>query len=213
MERMKICLVDAGHGAINPYTGKYTTAPRKMFLHQKGEFHGGGWFYEGVFNRQVAAKFQRKLLDARIGFSRLYHEFLDNPLGERVRMVRGNATCLVSFHANASLLHNARGTEVYTTRGNTKADELASYYWQYLEEASKPYGIKLRTDKSDGDPDKEADFRIIHEVKPPAILIETLFFDQYDDAMLLMQDDVQDMFATCAFKAVADFMKKNVRNG
>ena len=49
-----VLLIDAGHGGITP-EGEYTTAPSKQKKFASG-YHGRGWFYEGVSNRQIAAE-------------------------------------------------------------------------------------------------------------------------------------------------------------
>ena len=59
-------LLSAGHGGIDPDTGRYVTSPEshgtdgdrvgtKCCRHEgQGELHGDGWLYEGVTNREYA---------------------------------------------------------------------------------------------------------------------------------------------------------------
>jgi N-acetylmuramoyl-L-alanine amidase len=68
--------------------------------------------------------------------------------------------------------------------------------------------ITMRSDLSDGDRDKEAGYQIIRETKMPAILIEHLFFDQYEDALLLFREDVVERFAEAQVRALLDFSAK-----
>ena len=84
----------------------------------------------------------------------------------------------ISIHVNASSSdgkwHNATGWEIYTTKGTTKADELATYIYNRAKlnfENSK----KIRTDFSDGDPDKEAEFYVLKHTYCPAVLTENFF--------------------------------------
>ena len=55
---------------------------------------------------------------------------------------------------------NARGWSAYTSKGNTKADALASCLYASAAEHF-PAGIKIRSDWSDKDPDWEENFYIL----------------------------------------------------
>lgn len=94
---------------------------------------------------------------------------------------------LLSIHVNAAgngqNWLDARGWSCFTTRGKTKADELATS----LYEAAKNHlpGMKLRTDFTDGDPDIEKDFYIIRHTSCPAVLTENLFMDNRQDVAFL----------------------------
>jgi len=68
---------------------------------------------------------------------------------------------------------NASGWEIYTSKGNTKADKLATCIYNAAKNNLK--GKKLRTDFSDGDADKEADFYVLTHTKCPAVLTENFF--------------------------------------
>jgi len=203
-------LLDPGHGAIDP-SGKYTTAPSKQFQHKKGTFHNGGWFYEGVFNRAITSRVSAKLQNLNIPHVLVAHEYLDTPLADRVASANWyfkqyKNTLYISSHANASGSGAARGFEVYTTPGKTKSDEVATLFWNNVKEQLGTR-IAYRSDTSDGDPDREANFYVIKNTKMPAILIEHLFFDNYDDALLLMNDEIQDLFAEAQVRACVEYMK------
>ena len=100
-------------------------------------------------------------------------EDTDVPLPERCRRV--NEVCrilsktnvlLVSIHINAAgkgdRRMKARGWSCYTTRGDTRADALATA----LYEAARVHlpWMRLRTDYADGDPDLEAGFYILRNM-------------------------------------------------
>ena len=96
----------------------------------------------------------------------------------------------VSIHVNAASSdgkwHNATGWEVYTTPGKTKADNLATC----LFEAAR-YNLKdkkIRTDYTDGDPDKEANLYVIKHTTCPAVLTENFFMDTKSDVDYLLSD-------------------------
>lgn len=96
----------------------------------------------------------------------------------------------VSLHVNASgngQWMQARGWEVYTSPGKTKSDILATCMWN----AAKNYLgdlTTMRSDWSDGDPDKEAKFFVLTKTKCPAVLVENLFMDNQEDLKLLTGD-------------------------
>ena len=96
----------------------------------------------------------------------------------------------VSIHVNAASSdgkwHNATGWEIYTSPGETKADDLATCIY----EAAK-YNLKdkrMRTDLSDGDPDKEANLYVLKYTNCPAVLTENFFMDTKSDVDYLLSD-------------------------
>lgn len=200
--------LDAGHGGLDS-NGNYTTAPGKQFQHKRGTFHGDGWFYEGVSNRRITDLVAQKLRERNIDTILLSHDYLDLSLSYRVEKANWyydnyKRGILISSHANASFAHNARGFELYTTPGVTKADELANVHWLNVQQllGSK---IVMRTNQADGDYDKEANFFILRKTKMPAILVEHLFFDNYEDALLLMDDEILELFAEAQVRTVIQY--------
>ena len=111
-------------------------------------------------------------------------------LSERVRRV--NAACilhgksnviLISVHVNAagngSKWMTATGWSCYTSKGQTQSDKLAECLY---EAAIKNFpGKRIRTDKSDGDPDWEESFYILRKTLCPAVLTENFFMDNHSD--------------------------------
>lgn len=84
------------------------------------------------------------------------------------------ADAFVSIHCNAAENTEARGFEVFTTRGNTGADAIATnLYNRVRNEFSN--GLKPRHDWSDGDPDREANFYVLAHTVMPAVLFELGF--------------------------------------
>ena len=97
----------------------------------------------------------------------------------------------VSIHVNASSndgkWHNATGWEIYTSKGETEADNLATYIYNSAKSNFKN-AQKLRTDFSDGDPDKEAEFYVLKHTSCPAVLTENFFQDNKQDVDYLTSD-------------------------
>lgn len=204
MKKDFLLILDAGHGGIHPRTGKYTTAPAKQFDHGGNNvFHIDSMFCEGVFNRQVADLVAQKCKRIGLPHVRVYHEYEDTTLQERVDRANFFYTkypqsLFVSIHANASTSHAARGTEVWTSPGETDADIFATNYWSRLELLAENR-IEYRR-ASRGNPSKEANFYVLIRTMMPAILVETLFFDNLEDALLLNDPYYQDIFAESIFQ-------------
>jgi N-acetylmuramoyl-L-alanine amidase len=202
--------LDAGHGALDR-SGNYVTAPSKQFEHSQGTFHKGRWFYEGVWNRTLTNRVAQKLWNLRISYLIVSHEYLDTPLQTRTDMANWyhrnyKEGIFISNHANASGA-NARGFEIYTTPGKTASDELAEVQWSNVQ-ALLGDRITYRPDLSDGDHDRESNFFVLRNTVMPAILNEHLFFDQFQDATLLMNDDIVDRFAEAQVRTVIQWFNR-----
>lgn len=205
-------LIDAGHGGLDALGNYHSIAHGKKYKHQGYTFHGNGFFYEGVFNRQMASKVSSELKKLGIQSVTISDEILDFSLSDRVKKVNHyhrkykGKTFLLSLHANASPRHNARGYEVFTSKGETWSDTLASLHFHHVKILLGDQ-IRMRHDTySDGDVDKEAGFHILKRTHCPAILIEHLFFDQIDDAKLLNDKMIQEKFAIATALACSDFI-------
>ena len=96
----------------------------------------------------------------------------------------------VSIHVNAAASdgkwHNATGWEIYTSPGKTKADDLATCIFNAARYNLKDK--KMRTDLSDGDPDKEANLYVLKHTNCPAVLTENFFMDTKSDVDYLLSD-------------------------
>ena len=120
----------------------------------------------------------------------------------RARTERINAWCrllgktgviLISIHANAAgrgdRWYDATGWCAYTSRGNTRADALATCLYAAAQ-AHLP-GHRLRTDYTDADPDLEKDFYLLRHTLAPAVLVENLFMDNPSDCAFLLSPEGQ----------------------
>lgn len=202
--------LDAGHGGILR-NGQYATAPSKQWRHPQGTFHGDGWFYEGVWNRTLTNRVSNKLRNLDIQHLIVSHEFLDTSLAYRVELAnwyhqRVARTLYLSNHSNAATT-TARGFEVYTSPGTTGSDAIAD---DHMTNVRNLLGdrITYRTDRSDGDQDREAKFYVLTKTAMPAVLVEHLFFDNYQDALLLMDDDVVERFAEAQVRTIINYMNR-----
>jgi N-acetylmuramoyl-L-alanine amidase len=173
---MKLIILDNGHGENTP--GKRSPL-----------WQDGRQLFEYEFNRDIAGRIFAALGSCGIKRHILVPEHTDIPLSERCR--RANAiyakdrtAFLLSIHANAG---GGTGWECYTTKGKTKADAMATLFY---EQAEKAFGgeWKIRKDTSDGDPDREENFYILQHTACPAVLTENFFMDNEKDCRLIMSE-------------------------
>ena len=99
-------------------------------------------------------------------------------------LVKQYKNCIyVSIHVNAAAsngkCHNGTGQEVYTSKGKTESDELATCLYNAAKYNAE--NKKMRTDYSDGDPDKEAHLYVLKHTNCPAVLTENFFQDNQKD--------------------------------
>lgn len=117
----------------------------------------------------------------------------------------------VSIHVNAAgadgKWHNATGWEAYTSSGRTKADELATCLYKAAEKNLK--GKKLRTDWTDKDIDKEANFYILKQTTCPAVLTENFFQDTKSDVEYLESEEGFNQIVKTHIEGIINFVKDN----
>ena len=189
MSKYKHLLV-AGHGGLNP-EGVYVTSPNwkkddPKTWHKMHVGEDGVPLFEGVCNRNIVDKIAFLLEKEGISYKLINPGYEDISLKERcVRVnkeqsIYGN--CVSHFiHGNA-YNSKAKGYEIWTSPGQTKADPMATIVY---EEAQKEFPeFKWRADWSDGDPDKEKNLYVLKHTSTPSVLPEVGFFDNADDAKI-----------------------------
>lgn len=189
-----LVLLDAGHGGLDAQLN-YTTAPRngKRFDHKDKSlnFHGitgNSVFYEGVSNRFFARVLSQKLMQLGVPVLPVYHDHLDTSLDNRTTLANAyhrahQRVILVSLHSNAASAGSlAEGWEIYTSVGTTQSDALATNIAKFTHGTLKKYGCKVRGSRGGL---REKDFHMVVKSAMPAVLIETLFFDNLREAKLL----------------------------
>lgn len=175
---MKI-LIDNGHG-----------------IDTKGKRSPCGTLLEWQYTRDIAERVVTELRLKGYDAERIVTEDKDISLSERVKRI--NTQCdkygkdnvfVISIHVNACKngeWANGRGWSVYTSKGLTKSDTLATLLY---EEASKNFiGHRIRKDYSDGDADWEENFFILKQTKCAAVLTENFFMDNKEDLNYLLSD-------------------------
>lgn len=183
----QLIMLDPGHGGINA-KGVYTTAPNKQFYFEQED----EWAFEGVLNRHITEEVTHALTEQ--GYTNVKYTVLpkiptDVRLYNRVKFSNGFETDLfVSIHCNASPKHNARGFEVFSSAGKTKADDAAKAVLENVKPVLEQHGVPNRGVK-------EENFYVLRKTKAPAILIECGFFDNWEDFVLLKSPNYQQQLA------------------
>lgn len=195
-------IIDAGHGGVD-VKGNYMTDPKK---NKKFTFPDGHTVYEGVINRNIAYLVEARLTAQRIQFLRSYDKVQDWSLNARVNIInsivasnRGKTqVILLSIHSNAG---KGKGFEIFTSPGHTKSDPIAQVFCEVYKRRFPDF--PFRSDKVDGDLDKEADYTILTDTRCPALLVENLFFDNREEADYLESNKGQSDIAGAIVEAIA----------
>ena len=195
-----LILLDNGHG--NNTAGK--RSPDGTFL----EYQYTRDMAKSVFNTLKALGYNVELL---------VPEVYDVSLSERVRRV--NQYCndygasnivVVSVHINAAgngtQWMTARGFSVFTSKGKTKSDELATIMCEEAEKAHVTF--KIRKDMSDGDPDWEENFTILTKTKCAAVLSENFFMDNREDVAFLQSPCGKEIVKSIHVNAIIRYANK-----
>lgn len=197
-------LIDAGHGGLDS-SGKYTTDPK---MGKQFTFPDGFTFYEGVNNRAISRFLEKKLDALGIQYNVVYDKVLDLSLDLRIQKINRIASTrkdciLLSIHSNAG---GGQGFEVFTSVGQTKSDEYAEVFAKLIIKDYPEW--PFRSDLTDGDLDKEANFALLKRTNCPAVLFEFLFFDVRKQANLLIDPVFQQKLANTMLKGIVQIEKE-----
>ena len=200
-------LIDNGHG--NDTAGKrspYSAYKTKPAID----------FYEYKWNREIAVPLAERLRALGYDAELIVPEENDISLKERVERV--NKYCreigtfnviFISVHANAAgngkEWYSARGWSAYTTPGNTKSDAFAECLYDAAEKNF--VGQKIRTDKSDGDRDWEANFYVLKNTFCAAVLTENFFYDNVDDVKYILSEEGREAVIKTHVEGIVNYIK------
>jgi N-acetylmuramoyl-L-alanine amidase len=185
-----LIILDNGHGVDTP--GKRSPV-----------WPDGSQLFEYEFNRDVVQRIASQLGDENIPCYLLVPELRDIGLPERCRRVNewakkhAGKAVLISIHANAG---GGTGWECYTSKGKTKADAYATILFNEAKQFFPDW--KMRTDCSDGDPDKESQFYILVHTTCPAVLTENFFMDNSEDCRYIMSKEGRGRIADMHVSAI-----------
>ena len=191
-----LIILDNGHGWNTP--GKRSPV-----------WNDGTQLFEWKFNRILVKEIKRRLDNLGIESIILVPEDYDISLRERCN--RANAiyrdrkdAILISIHANAG---GGTGWEAWTSIGETRSD----YYAKVLYNSAGQYlrKWKIRSDFSDGDPDKEDQFYILKHSMCPAVLTENLFMDNEKDCKFMLSAEGIETLAALHVDAIVTLYYEN----
>lgn len=203
---MRIVLIDAGHGGI--IDGKYVTAGKRS-----PKWGDGSQYFEGVGNRLIREELAKMLKKEGIKYIYVNKGEKDTGLKYRVEFANSQAkkygagNCLlISIHSDAFSNPQAHGWSCFTTKGTTNSDKYAEeLYTQMRLQFPKE---KFRTDLSDNDQDKEAQFYIIKNAICPAILSENFFMtNERECKTILMTKDGRRKIAKAHFEMIKYYLQ------
>lgn len=209
MDNKWLILMDPGHGGL--IKGVYQTAGKRS-----PKFDDGSVLYEGVNNRDNVNRFIAALKTEGIDCVDIVKSNKDIPLQDRVAAANELAKtrkCLyISVHSDAAgdgvSWHPASGVSVYTSVGQTESDKFAEVL---LNELAINFGnkVKWRTDKTDGDGDKEENFYVLKNTSCPAVLIECGFHTNKAEAIAMMSEAWKIEYTKAVVSAVKKWIELN----
>lgn len=187
---MMMILLDNGHGKET----KGKCSPK---------WADNSQLFEWEFNRDIVKRIYMGLMNKGIDSYIIVPETSDIDLVERVKRVNdyvrrvGRECLLVSIHSNAG---GGKGWEIFTSQGQTRSDKYADIF---IEEAKRKWPTrKIRTDFTDGDGDKEAQFYILRKTICPAVLTENFFMDTEEDCKYIMSEEGRREIADMHIKSI-----------
>lgn len=187
-------VVDPGHGAPDPGAR-------------------GRMSNEADINLDVAIELSKILSSmgivaplTRSGPKRIHRDNRNVDLSSRPAMAnRLKADAFISIHCNGAVAPEANGFEIYTTPGQNNSDKLATAIFESWKEAFPAQ--KKRTDYSDGDPDKEANLKVLRETRCPSCLLELGFISNPQEEKFLLNKLNQEMMALAIAKGIIKYLE------
>ena len=198
-------LFDNGHGGI--IDGVYQTAGKRS-----PKWGDGTQLFEGEFNRSIVNRLVKMCKDNNIECVNLVDTDQDVSLRKRTdaandiyreQLQKDGKPCIyISVHANGFNQESAHGWGVYTSVGETKSDKIASVLFK--KAMGEFPNHKMRSDRTDKDPDKEANFWVLRKTVMPAILSENFFMTNREECKLLLSEEGRDRIAKIHFQMIQE---------
>jgi N-acetylmuramoyl-L-alanine amidase len=201
-------LLDSGHGGL--INGEYQTAGKRSPV-----WSDGSQLFEGEFNRAIVARLMEMMTAAGIPYVNIVPEDTDVSLGERVRRANKwnpRTSIYVSIHSNSMGAEHAgkgRGFEIFTSVGQTRSDHVADVFYEAFKSTFPT--ARMRSDRIDGDVDKEANFYVLKNTNMPAVLTENFFYDnEHECRKYLLSGHGRDMVARAHFAAIEKINREGI---
>lgn len=163
----------------------------------KGKCSPDGTHKEYLWSREICKKLKYRLIleDFRVKYTNTSQKEIGlskrKEIANNIKSYPGEYKFLVSLHNNAAgdgtQWLNAKGFEIYTSKGQTLSDKFATVIFNNLKKDFP--GISARADYVDNDPDKESNFTVLMG-NYYAVLIEWLFQDNKEEVLLLNNNTI-----------------------
>ena len=198
-------IFDNGHGGI--IDGVYQTAGKRSRVWEDGTI-----LYEGEFNRSIVNRLVKlcrakniecvNLVDTQQEVSLRKRTDAANDIYREQLQKDGKPCIYISVHANGFNQESAHGWGVYTSIGETKSDKIASVLFKKAMAEFPDH--KMRSDRTDKDSDKEANFWVLRKTVMPAILSENFFMTNREECKLLLSEEGRDRIAKIHFQMIQE---------
>lgn len=213
MDKSKVLvMLDNGHG-------KNTSGKRSPLLTESlQKKYGTDRLYEYAYTREIVKIIQEQLQKDGYNVYIVTPEITDITLGARVRRINnkhaemkklGKTSIMCSVHLNAAgngQWMNAKGWSAYTTVGQNNSDKFATKLYEAAHKILEPLNQKIRIDKRDGDEDYESNFYIIKNANCPAVLTESMFMDNKEEAEWLLSDEGKNAIAMIHVNGIKSYI-------
>ena len=184
----KIVVVDAGHGLQDPGSS-------------------GNGLVEKTVNLDLSLRLYKKLLEndknIKVYMTREDDSYMQN--ADRAAMANHMADLFISIHQNSSTSEKPNGTEVlYMNRTTDKPNMLTSKIaaQTILDYLVPSLGTTNRGIK------ERPDLIVLNQTKGAAVLIETAFLSNPDDASKLKSEEVKNKMAESVYYAIVDMFNR-----
>lgn len=126
----------------------------------------------------------------------------------------GAKNCLyVSVHVNAAGMGDkwtsASYWTVWTSRGQTKGDKLATSLWKAANELI-PSSMPVKADWRDGDADFEENFYVLKHTDCPAALTENLFQDNKQNVAWLLSEEGKRLITEVHVRGIEEYITNEI---
>jgi N-acetylmuramoyl-L-alanine amidase len=195
-----IWLLDPGHGGL--INGVYQTRGKRSPV-----FPDGSILYEGVFNRDIAARIKDLCTMEGIECEDIVNSDHDVPLATRVsrantRHAADRRCRYISIHANGwgdgITFNSAHGASLFHYMTSKTGKDMATSLLNHLVQET---GLKSRGVQSNMN---WANFYVLRKTHMPAILSENGFMTNLEDATNLMKDEFRQKVALAHFNFIKE---------
>ncbi|MFP7170260.1 N-acetylmuramoyl-L-alanine amidase [Terribacillus sp. FSL K6-0262] len=170
-------VIDPGHGGKDPGAAANDTTEKLVSL-------------------SISEKLQQRLLQHGYEVKMTRSDDIFIPLSERTTISNSwKADLFVSVHANSAATSSAKGLESYYYGASSSGKELASSIQTAL--------VSNTNNENRGT--HSADFYVLRHTSMPAVLVETGFISNPEDAVLLNDSDYQNKVANSIAEGIEEY--------